>query len=417
MTDDDNNIRSFPSFPRPNSQEYIWEDMNSGGKDSYNWLPGEKLRKDDNMRLPMTYKEIIEKDIRFIASHIKLIKNQPHLQTLLFSRIANLNDLTYRCYELDDVLKNEEGHRSTSSESEVTATKRFQKSSENAKKNEGGAGIEHGCQQAYKRDHEYCVEKSKSQRSIIDNDNHESCLKMIEKLKSELEGRPLECRKCVRIATIKIIEINSLLYRTLKNKTLLSAKSKCVRRRKGRSKGKAQENLEFTQKLSDLQSSLDKAIGENTHLLKENTNLLQKLSAIDKKYQDICNRYEESTKNVQQANDQLKKKQILLDNAILSGENLMHAIEKTNEQALTCSDLANARTQDAINSDNKFKDLRKQYDYLTDELKESQQKYELQSKEFQEVIKKVNEYELLLYEASKRCDAVINELKNLTQND
>ena len=391
--------------------------MNSDEKDSYNWLPGEKLRKDDNMRLPMTYKEIIEKDIRFIASHIKLIKNQPHLQTLLFSRIANLNDLTYRCYELDDVLKEEEGHRSTSSESEVTATKRFQKSSENAKKNKGGAKIEHGCQQAYKKDHECCVEKSKSQRSIIDNDNHESCVKMIEKLKSELKGRPLECRKCVRMATIKTIKINALRNR----------------------------NLKFTQKVSDLQSSLNKAIGENADLLKENTNLLQKLSAIDKKYQDIRNRYEESTKNVQQANDQLKKKQTLLDNAILSGENLMYAIEKTNEQVLICTDLANARTQDAINSENKFKDLKKQYDYLlictdlanarnqdainsenkfkdlkkqydylTNELEESQQKYELQSMEFQEVLKKVNEYESLLYEASKRCDGVINELKNLT---
>ena len=331
---------------------------------------------------------------------------------------ATSNNLKFKFYEPVDVSKNEEeGHKSTSSKKEVTATNRYQKSPDNTEKNSDGVKIKHGCQQTYKRDHEYDVEKSKSQASIIDNDNHESCMKIIEISKSVQEDRPLECQKCVTIAIYIDKDCNICnKINSLRNR-LLSGELKWVRGRCGRSKGVAQENLECTQKFSDLQSSLNKAVGEKTHLLKENTSLLQKNSDLDTKYQDIRKRYEESTKNVQHANDQLKKKQILLDDAILSGENLMYFIKKINERILICKDLAKARNQDAIKSDNKLKDLGKQCDHLTNELKESQQKYELQSKDFQEVIKKVNEYELLLNEASKRCNGVINELTNLTQND
>ena len=60
---------------------------------------------------------------------------------------ATSNNLKFKFYEPLDVSKNEEeGHKSTSSKKEVTATNRYQKSPDNTEKNSDGVKIKHGCQ-------------------------------------------------------------------------------------------------------------------------------------------------------------------------------------------------------------------------------------------------------------------------------
>ena len=56
------NIQFFPSFLRPDSHEYVWVDMNSDGKDSFNLLPGEKVRskRDGLTNLSRFYQELTD---------------------------------------------------------------------------------------------------------------------------------------------------------------------------------------------------------------------------------------------------------------------------------------------------------------------------------------------------------------------
>ena len=366
-----------------NIEQFMKQGMkNMEVKKSCNKSYSQPKKDNKNVKMLKMYQDEIIKSFQFIASHVKLIKDQHNLQAVLFSRVASLTGQFYEFYDFVDDLQSEKGGQQCDVSTNGTPPTNVIKASVECENTGSNSKVQHDHYQALEKDNNNLVQELMNVKSILENDNRDDCTEKMQEMETDLESLTYNCYECENTARTKAKELNAQKTRFLQIK---SKYDKWVRKCSKRCKEVTHENEKLIQSLNDRQSALNQSVAKNVDIIKENQNLRQALS--------------ESNHNLKKAEAQLENNQVLLNNSISSNEILMSEIKKLKERMLILNNVVNARTQDAINSANNFNELTKQCDHLKNGWKESQQKYELQTKEFQEVLKKLKEYELLLNDA------------------
>ena len=171
-----------------------------------------------NVKILKKYQDEIIKSFQFITSHVKLIRDQHHLQAVLFSRVASLTGQFYEFYDFIDDLQSEKGGQQCDMSINGTPPTKGIQASVECENTGSNSKNQHDHYQAIEKGNNNLVQELMNVKSILENDNRDDCTEKMQEMETDLESLTYNCYECENTARTKVKELNALKTRFLQTK-------------------------------------------------------------------------------------------------------------------------------------------------------------------------------------------------------